>query len=146
MIKKLTLRVERLIIGLGSTNVEPNCENPFSAKEREEMLRRVMKEVGVKNYEIVKLPDFESDEEWVAAVRKTVGKFDVSWSGDAWVLRLFKEHHLPIETIKEFPGYSATKIRRKMVQGLPWLKYVPLSIRKYLREISAVSRIRQLCK
>ncbi len=146
MIKKLTLRVDRLIIGLGSTNVQPNCENPFSAEERKEMLRRGMKEAGVRNYEILELPDFESDEEWVKTVRKLVGEFDTAWSGDAWVLRLFKENHLPIETIQEFPGYSATKIRRRMVQGLPWLKYVPLSIRKYLKDAGAVKRVRELCK
>lgn len=176
MIQKCAKKVDRLVIALGSSNAAPSCKNPFTASERAEMVRRGMKEIGVGNYEIVELPDFASDEEWVREVERvqqvaptppnlpsgrggneTVsppyrggvrggGPFDFAWSGSEWVQRVFKDHGLPIEAIKEFPGLSGTKIRGKMSHGLPWLKFVPLSIRKYLKEIKAVSRVRTLCK
>lgn len=146
MIKKLVTTVDRLVIGLGSSHAAPFCKNPFTVLERREMIKRVMKELGVRNYEIVELPDCESDEEWMKGVQKVVGKFDIAWSGSEWVLRVLEAQGLPIERIKEFPGFSATKIRRRMAQGLPWLKFVPLSVRKYLREIKAVQRVRTLCQ
>lgn len=145
MIKKLAATVDRLIIGLGSSNAEVSCRNPFSVPERKEMISRVMKEIGHRHYEIVELLDIKSDEEWIKTLQKTVGKFDISWSGSEWVLRVFKAHGLPIDRIKEFPGLSGTKIRKKMAQGLPWLKFVPSSVRKYLREIGVVKRVRELC-
>ncbi|MBI2551727.1 adenylyltransferase/cytidyltransferase family protein [Candidatus Uhrbacteria bacterium] len=176
IIKKCGRQVDRLVIGLGSSNAELACKNPFTAGERREMIRRGMKEAGVRNYAVAELPDFKSDAEWVKEVLERVrgvaptppnlpsgrgGKivsppfqggvrggpasFDLAWSGSEWVQRVFKEEGLPIEPIKEFPGLSATKIRRKMSKGLPWLKYVPLSVRKYLREIGAVKRVRTLC-
>jgi len=146
IMKKLAPRTGRFIVGLGSTNIGPSCENPFAVEERREMVVKVMKEIGIRHFKIVELPDFARDEEWVRVVRRTVGDFDIAWSGDPWVIRVFKAQGLPIEQIKEFPGYSATKIRRRMVQGLPWLKYIPLSTRKYLREIGAVKRVRTLCR
>lgn len=146
MMKKLAPTVERFVVGIGSSNVQPSCKNPFTAAERMEMVRRAVKEIGVRNCEIVEIPDMDSDEEWVKMVRKVVGAFDVAWAGSKWVVRVFETHDLPIERIKEFPGLSGTKIRRRMAQGLPWLTFVPLSVRKYLREIGAVKRVRKLCR
>lgn len=146
MIKECAAKVARLVIGLGSSNAPPSCKNPFTTAERREMIVRGMKEIGVKYYEIVELPDVQSDEEWVREVQKIAGKFDLAWSGSEWVHKVFQTHGLPIEKIKEFPGLSGTKIRKKMSQGLPWLKFVPLSVRKYLKKIKAVPRARILCK
>ena len=144
MIQMIARQVDHLIIGLGSSNSAPSCKNPFTAPERIEMIKRGMKEIGVRGYSIVELPDFKSDEEWI----KEMGKFsfDTAWSGNEWVQRVFKEHGLPIEVIKEFPGLSGTKIRRHIVTGQPWLKFIPLSVRKYLQEIKATTRVRTLCK
>lgn len=145
MMKECAEKVERLVVALGSADATPSCKNPFTVDERAEMVRRGMKEIGVANYEIVELRDCERDEEWIKELQEVVGKFDMAWSGSTWIQRVFKEHGLPIEPIKEFPGLSGTKIRKKMAQGLPWLKFVPLSVRKYLREIRAVRRARALC-
>jgi len=161
MIKQCASKVEQLIIGLGSVNVAQSCQDPFTAQERMEMIKKGMKELGIRNsdaagrspdpsgrrgYEIVELPDMASDEAWVKMVAKTAGKFDISWSGDKRVVSIFEKSGLPVVRIKEFPGLSGTKIRRRMAQGQNWLKLVPLSVRKYLAEIGAVKRVRNLCQ
>lgn len=146
MIKECAKKVGQLVVAIGSSDVSPSCKNPFTAAERAEMARRGMKELGITNYEIVEVPDFESDEEWVKMVQKVVGKFDRAWSGSEWVLRVFRAHKLSVESIKEYPGLSGTKIRKRMAQRLPWLKYVPLSVRRYIREIHGAQRVRQLCR
>ncbi len=68
MIKQCASKVDRLVIAIGSADAKPSCKNPFTAKERSEMVMRGMKEIGVRNYEVVELPDCESDEEWVKVV------------------------------------------------------------------------------
>ena len=145
MIKDIAAKVDHLIIGLGSPDAKPSCKNPFTAHERKEMIARAAREIGLKKYEVREIPDTGKDVDWIASLKKAAPSFTMAWSGSEWVLRVLAEHRLPVTRIKEFPGLSGTKIRRHIVQGQPWLTYVPLSIRRYLKEIGAVRRVRELC-
>lgn len=146
LIKKLASTVDRFIIGIGSSNTELSCRNPFSAFERREMIKRGMKEIGITNYEIVEIPDKPNDDEWILMLKKYVGKFDLAWSGSEVMIRLFKKAGIPAKSIKEFLGISGSKIRKRITQGQAWLRLVPLSTRRYMKEIKAVKRVRLLCK
>lgn len=143
IIRQIAKQAEKIIIGIGSSQFANESRNPFSAAERQEMIKRAMKEVGVKNYKIVEIADIPEDDLWVRHVKKIVGKFDMSWSGDESVIRLFKKAGEPVTIIKKFPGLSATRIRRLICRGLPWRRFVPSSVIKYLDEIKGVSRIRK---
>lgn len=146
IIRQIASQVEKLIIGIGSSQYSHTKRNPFTAEERKEMIRRAMKEFGITNYEIVEIPDIHDNQKWPEHVKKIVGSFDMSWSGSDTVIKLFKKAKMPITPIKEFPGLSGTKIRKYILKGLPWRKYVPISVRKYLDEIKGARRIRALYK
>lgn len=146
VIREIALQCDRLVIGIGSVNAPGGKRNPFSAGERSEMVRRAMKEIGVKNYEIIEIEDESEDKEWLQSVQKKAGNFDMCWAGQGILIDIFKKVGLPITKIKEFPGLSGTRVRRSMERGLPWRKYIPMSVRKYLDEIGAVRRVRGLSK
>ncbi|MBI5222375.1 MAG: nicotinamide-nucleotide adenylyltransferase [Candidatus Magasanikbacteria bacterium] len=145
IIRQITKQVEKLIIGIGSSQFSNEPRNPFSSDERQEMIKRAMKEAGIENYKIVEIPDIPDNELWVRHVKKIVGKFDMSWSGDDSVINLFKKAGEPVTVIKKFPGLSGTRVRRFICRGLPWRRFVPQSVNKYLDEIKGVKRIRVLC-
>jgi nicotinamide-nucleotide adenylyltransferase len=146
MFKKIAGQVENLIVAIGSSQHANEPRNPFTAEERQEMIRRAMKEANIAKYKIVEIPDIPDDTKWVEYVEKITGHFDMSWSGTPLVLKLFRKAGEPVMVIKEFLGLSGTRIRRFICRGLPWRRFVPQSVRKYLDEIKAVSRIRRLCK
>lgn len=146
IIKQIAAQCENLIIGIGSSQSANQPRDPFSAEERYEMVRRAMREADVENYKIVCIPDINDNSKWVSHVKKIVGKFDMSWSGSDLTIKLFKKAQEPVTSIKEFPGLSGTRVRRYICRGLPWRRFVPQSVRKYLDEIKAVPRIRQFCK
>lgn len=145
-IREIALQCERLTLGIGSVNAREGKRNPFSAEERREMIWRAMKEIAAKNYEIIEIEDESDDKEWLQSVQKKAGNFDMCWAGQGVLMDLFKKAGLPITKIKEFPGLSGTRIRRAMERGLPWRRYIPMSVRKYLDEIGAVRRVRELEK
>jgi len=146
ILRQIAKQVEKLVIGLGSSQYANEPRNPFSAAERQEMIKRATKEAGVGHYKIVEIPDILEDDLWVRHVKKIVGKFDMSWSGDESVIELFKKAGEPVTVIKKFPGLSGTRVRRFICRGLPWRRFVPPSVSKYLSEIKGVKRIRGLCK
>lgn len=146
MIKDIAAKVDHLIIGLGSSDVKLSCKNPFTVQERKEMITRAAKEIGLKKYEIVEIPDTRNDEDWLTSLKKVVPSFTMAWSGSEWVLRVLTEHRLPVTRIKEFPGLSGTKIRKHIIKGQPWLKYIPRSLRSYVKEIKTAQRVRDVCK
>lgn len=143
ILRKIARQVGTLIIGIGSSQFANEPRNPFFAAERQEMIKRVMKEAGMENYKIVEIPDISEDDLWVRHVKKIVGKFDMSWSGDPLVIKLFKKAGEPVSVIKKFPGLSATRIRRLICRGLPWRRFVPQSVIKYLDEIKGARRIKK---
>ncbi len=145
-IREIFSQCDRLTLGIGSVNARGGKRNPFSVAERREMIRRAMKEIGARKYEIVEIDDVPDHAEWAQLVREKAGDFDMCWAGQGRVIDIFKKARLPVTAIKEFPGLSGTRIRRDMEQGLPWRKYIPISVRKYLDEIGAVRRVRALAK
>jgi nicotinamide-nucleotide adenylyltransferase len=56
VIKKILGEVDSLIIVIGSSQHKNNLENPLSADEREEMIKRVLEQEGLKNYAIFQVP------------------------------------------------------------------------------------------
>lgn len=144
-IRDCAKQAKLLIIAIGSPQESGTYKNPFTLEERKEMINRAMKEIGTENYRIIELPDTATDTEWLELVKKQAGKIDMAWSGNELVVRLFKTARLPIKRLHEYPGFSATKIRRRICTRQPWLRFVPLSLRSYLKEIKAAQRIWKSC-
>lgn len=103
--------VDRVVIGLGSSNAELSQENPFSVSEREELLRKSL-DLHFSNHiiDIVQLSDLPSDEEWTNVVMETIQP-TLILSGNPWTRACFA--HVEVEIVEPIfdQKISATEIR-----------------------------------
>jgi len=131
LIKKTLFFVDKLIIGIGSANIE-NEDNPFSCKEREKILKAVIKhekiEERIKN--IVPLDDYMNDDLWRDKTLAVVGSFDVIVGNNEWVNRIFEKAGYPILRLGFYRRsiYEGKKIRLMMKKHTNWFTRIP----KYL--------------
>ena len=145
MVKRILETNSEIIIGIGSAQYSHTNENPFTAGERYEMIKRALDAEGIQNYHIVPIPDTHVHSVWVGHVLSLVPKFDVVYSNSALVVRLFRERgfkliELPLEKREK---YSGTEVRRRIYSGEDWESVVPPVIAEYIREIDGITRIRE---
>ncbi|KKU73365.1 MAG: Nicotinamide-nucleotide adenylyltransferase [Parcubacteria group bacterium GW2011_GWA2_47_26] len=138
-------RANLLIVAIGSPQESGTYKNPFMLAERKEMVNKVMKGIGAEKYKIIELPDTATDAEWVELVKKQAGKFDMAWSGNDLVIKIFKAAGLPVKRIDEYPGVSATKIRRRICTGTE-CAFVAKSRRCERGEAEILRHIRSICR
>lgn len=109
--------VDRIVIGLGSSNAQPSQNNPFSISEREELLRKSL-DLHFPNHmiEIVQLSDLPSDEEWTNVVMEKIHPTLII-SGNPWTRACFA--HAEVEIVEPIfdQKISATEIRAAWREG-----------------------------
>jgi nicotinamide-nucleotide adenylyltransferase len=146
VIKKILTEVDELLIIVGSSQYAGTVENPFSADERTEMINRALKEEGISGFQVYKVPDINNDDLYPAHVLSHVPQFEILYSGNSLVQRLFREAGKEVHKIKPIRGevYSGTYIRRRMVESRRWKHLVPKSVSEYINEIKGVERVKEL--
>lgn len=135
---------------MGSAQYSHTLENPFTAGERVTMIRLALNEDGVdaSRYYIIPIEDVNIHSLWVSQVRSLTPRFEIVFSNESLTRTLFREAGLVVEAIPFFSRaeYSATEVRRRMVEGEEWQPLVPSAVAKYIEEIDGITRIRALTK
>ncbi|MDI9645728.1 MAG: nicotinamide-nucleotide adenylyltransferase [Archaeoglobales archaeon] len=147
VIQHILEKVDELIIGIGSAQESHTLENPFTAGERIVMISRALDEIGTKKkVYIIPLEDIYRNSLWVAHVCSMVPKFDVVYTNNPLVSRLFREANFRVEHTKMYNRveYQGTEIRRKMIEGEDWEIFVPKSVAEVIKEIDGVTRLREI--
>ncbi|RLI90634.1 MAG: nicotinamide-nucleotide adenylyltransferase [Candidatus Altiarchaeales archaeon] len=144
MIEWAANEVEKLIIGIGSSQESHTLKNPFTASERREMIERSLKTRF--RYEIYEIPDVNNDDIWVSHVRKLVPDFDVVYTNSDWVRDLFEREGFVVRGTPLFKPevYSGTEVRKRMIGGKDWQSLVPLGTIEVIKEINGVERLKRL--
>jgi len=140
-------REEKLIIGIGSAQYSHTFENPFTAGERIEMILATLEEEGlVSRCIIVPIPDVGQHAIWVQLVKQYCPPFSRVYSNSPLVRRLFVEAGIEVRGIPFFERdkYDATYIRRLMIEGGEWEKYVPRPVVSVIKRIGGVERLREV--
>lgn len=148
---QLILReAEEVIIVIGSAEKSHELNNPFTAGERIEMTRRALRaaEVDPLRYILVPVPDAEAHTAWVSQVVAYTPKFDVVYTNQALTKRLFLESEYKVREIPLYmrSEYSATEIRRRILEDGDWGSLVPEEVYDFIREIKGDERIKDLAK
>lgn len=134
-------------IGIGSAEKPQEKLNPFSDKERENMIKLALNEIKIRNYRIYKIPDTKSHKEWLKKTVKIIGPFDVLFTGNKKVKTLFENGSKKIyyfnESKDRFKGIKANDIRKK------WSKTksragLPKSVFLYLKKINTLDRLKEM--
>ena len=149
-VKYILDRVDDLTIVVGSAQHSHTIENPFTAGERITMIRRALKEARLPGdrYIVIPLPDDEFHKVWVAHLLSQTPSFDIAYTNEPLTFRLLKESGLMVERIPMFNRrtLTATEVRRRMIKGGKWQELVPVSVAKYLKQIDADERLRDISK
>jgi len=136
LIKKSLQLCEKLIIGIGSSNVSDQ-NNIFTYEERKTMIDLFVLEERLKKriIKIVPIPDVPDDNEWFRIVCERAGKVDVFFGNNEWVNDIFKSSGIPTHTISylDRANLNGKKIRELMKNNKKWDDRVANYIQKVIQ-------------
>lgn len=147
VIDLLCNEVDELIIGIGSAQMSHDIRHPFTAGERVLMIQRVLADAKIPVY-IIPLEDIKRNALWVAHVVSMVPPFDVVYTSNPLVIRLFTEAGFRVESppMYQRQELSGTAIRQKMLEGDEWKQYVPEKAAAVIESVGGVARIRDISR
>jgi nicotinamide-nucleotide adenylyltransferase len=139
--------VDEIIIGVGSAQLSHTIENPFTSGERVLMITRSLATVGCPFY-VIPIEDIKRNALWVAHVQSMTPPFDLCYSSNPLVVRLFSEAGVKVQSpsMYERDTHSGTEIRRRMLNNTTWKNLVPPAVTQVIREIDGVARFRQIAQ
>lgn len=145
LIIHLSQNYKTIIIGIGSSQYSHTTENPFSFKERSQMITQTLHNRKITNFTIVAIPDLHDPPNWVEHVTSLTPQFDVVVTNNDFTQQLFADKKY---TVKHTPlfnrdEYSGKKIRHHIQNKAPWKHLVPPEVYHYIHQIDGETRIRQ---
>jgi nicotinamide-nucleotide adenylyltransferase len=149
-VKYILGRVDELVIVVGSAHDSHTQENPFTAGERITMIRLALKEarIDANRYTVLPLPDAEFHKVWVSHLLSQTPSFDLVFTNEPLTGRLLKEAGMRVEKIPMFNrgAYTATEVRKRILEGKNWEELLPKSVAAYVRQIKGEERMREIAQ
>ena len=139
-------KVDKLWIGLGSSNKTLQKNNPFSAEERKEMILSSIDESMKQRIQIYFIPDLENHIKWIELIDTIVPKFDIVFSNDELTRHLYSKRDVEVLSIPFVKRdiLSGTNIRNLIISDQKWKDLVPEGTKKFLYNTSAKQRLKNL--
>ncbi|MFA4831282.1 MAG: adenylyltransferase/cytidyltransferase family protein [Patescibacteria group bacterium] len=124
-----TPEIAKILIGIGSSQYHGTEDNPLTFEKRKEMIEIAIKNEIKKPCQIYAVPDIHDDQFWVSHVKEIVGDFDLVYSGNSRVTKLFKQAECEVKPVEFKYDISGTKLRKMIKENHPeWKKFIPKSI------------------
>ena len=148
VIKNLSKKYTKIIIGIGSSQYQDIKDNPFSAEERKSMIDKTLKIRGIENYKIVFIPDIHDPPNWVDHVLSVYSDFDIIISNNDFTQELFSDKGFLVENTPYFKKdiYSGKEIRKRIKNNESWIDLVPKQVFETIMEIDGENRIKRIRK
>lgn len=145
MVEGIVDEVDELVIGIGSADRSHTPRDPFTAGERVLMVTRALADLETPIY-TVPIEDLNRNAVWVSHVRSMCPRFDVAYSNNPLVIRLFEEAGVEVRSSSLYDRESleGAEIRKRMRDGGDWADLVPAPVAEVVREIDGVARIEQV--
>ena len=151
MIEHITREVDELVLGIGSADVSHTVRNPFTAGERIMMITKAVREFERENDLVtyaVPIEDIDRNAVWAGHVESMCPDFDVVYSNNPLVVRLFEEDGIEVRQSQMFDRerLEGTDIRESMIDDSPWRDRVPDSVVRIVEEINGIQRLRTIAQ
>ena len=139
-------KVDQLYIGIGSSNKSNELRNPFTADERNQMIKSSLDETIMQRVSLYNIPDVDDHSKWTESIDKIIPKYDIVFSNDDFTHRLYEENTKKIisVTLKSREDLSGTNIRRLIQNDGKWKDLVPNGTKNILLKIDAKNRLKDL--
>jgi len=139
-------KVDKLWVGLGSSNKPAQKNDPFSAEERKEMILSSIDDSMKDKISIYFIPDLDNHVKWIEKIDTIIPKFDIVFSNDELTTHLYSTRSvqvIPIPFLKR-DVLSGTNIRDLIISGQKWDDLVPKGTKNFLINISAKEHLKNL--
>jgi nicotinamide-nucleotide adenylyltransferase len=145
LVADITEEVDELVVGIGSAGDSHSVRNPFTAGERVMMITKTLEALDITTY-AVPIEDLNRNSVWVSHVRSMSPRFDVAYSNNPLVIRLFEEAGVAVRQTGMFnrEELKGSEIRQQMIRGGDWERFVPEPVEEVIEEIDGVARIRRV--
>jgi len=139
-------KVDKLWVGIGSSNKPAQKSDPFSAEERKEMILSSIDDSMKDKISIYFIPDLDNHVKWIEKIDTIVPKFDIVFSNDELTKHLYSKRTLqiiPVPFLKR-DVLSGTKIRDLIISDQKWDNLVPEGTKNFLISTNAKEHLKNL--
>ncbi|MFC6960910.1 nicotinamide-nucleotide adenylyltransferase [Halocatena marina] len=145
MVERIAPEVDELVLGIGSADQSHTMRNPFTPGERIMMITKAVSKLDLTTY-AVPIEDLNRNAVWVSHVQSMSPHFDVAYSNNPLVVRLFEEAGVEVRSTpmirrEELEG---SEVRDRMCRDENWESLVPDAVVEVIDEIDGANRLRQV--
>lgn len=139
-------KVDKLWVGLGSSNRPVEKNNPFTAEQRKEMILSSIDDSMKEKISIYFIPDLDNHMKWVEKIDTIVPKFDIIFSNDDLTKHLYSKRNIQVLSIPFLnrESLSGTNIRDLIIHDQKWDDFVPDGTRNFLEKTGAKDHLKNL--
>ena len=139
-------KVDKLWVGLGSSNRPVEKNNPFTAEQRKEMILSSIDDSMKEKISIYFFPDLDNHMKWVEKIDTIVPKFDIIFSNDDLTKHLYSKRNIQVLSIPFLnrESLSGTNIRDLIISDQKWNNFVPDGTRNFLEKTGAKEHLKNL--
>ncbi|MGH1521710.1 MAG: nicotinamide-nucleotide adenylyltransferase [Nitrosopumilus sp.] len=139
-------KVDKLWVGLGSSNQPIQKNNPFSADQRKKMILSSLPNYMKEKISIYSIPDLDNHIKWIEKINDIVPNFDVIFSNDELTKHLYSKRNVKVISIPflKRDRLSGTNIRDLITTDQKWDNLVPEGTKKFLIENNAKDHLKNL--
>ena len=139
-------KVDKLWVGLGSSNKPVQQNNPFSAEERKEMILSSLGSSTKEKISIYFIPDVDNHIKWIEKIDTIVPKFDIVFTNDELTKHLYSKRAVKVMSIPFLSRdkLSGTNIRSLILSDQKWDNLVPKGTKNFLENSNVKDRLKIL--
>ncbi len=145
VVEQIAAEVDEVVVGIGSADQSHTLENPFTAGERIMMITRSLADLDLVTY-VVPIEDINRNSVWVSHVTAMSPHFDVAYSNNPLVIRLFDESGIEVRQSPMFERdqLEGENIRERMRADEDWRELLPEPVIETVEEINGITRLQHL--
>lgn len=139
-------KVDKLWLGLGSSNKPMEKTNPFSVEERKQMIMSSIDDSIKNKISIFPIPDLDNHVKWIENIDTIVPDYQIVFSNDPMTEHLYSKRNVNVMTIPFFKRdqLSGTRLRDLIKSDQKWDDLVPEGTKLLLQKFDAKNRLKIL--
>ena len=139
-------KVDKLWLGLGSSNKPLEKNNPFSVEERKKMILSSIEDSIKNKITIFPIPDLDNHVKWIENIDTIVPDYEIIFSNDSMTEHLYSKRNIKVLSIPFLKRnqLSGTRIRNLINTNQKWENFVPEGTKNFLINTSAKDNLKNL--
>ena len=136
-------KVDKLWLGLGSSNKPMEKNNPFSVEERQQMILSSIEDSIKNKISIYPIPDLDNHVKWIENIDTIVPDYEIVFSNDPMTEHLYSKRNVDVITIPflKRDQLSGTRLRELIKSDHKWDDLVPEGTKILLQNFDAKNRL-----